>query len=482
MKKIRFKLDLPYKLSSLDSLDAISPLDGRYREKVEELASVFSEHGLIDRRVGVIIEYLLALAKIPEVGIREITSAEKEFLRGLFPLVLKNAGRVKYIETVDYNGGGKVRHDVKSVEIYLREIIKQTSLADIMEWMYFACTSEDINNIAFGFQLRSAIQRVVYPNLLKIRNIIHDSFVVPYAELSMLLRSHGKAASPGKVGKEFKVFSRRLDRELKKLREFKLLVKFNGATGNFNAHNFAFPEVDWIGFSQQFIDSFNTGGLVQFEANMVTTQIENHDTYAELFDIMSRINVILIDFCQDLWRYISDDWFVVKAVAGEAGSSVMPNKVNPEDLETAEGNLLMANAMFELFSRVLPVSRLQRHLSDSTLIRNFGVAFGHSLLAYKYIQNGLGRIMPDQEKIFSDLEAKPEVLSEAIQTLLRARGIDSPYDKLKNLTRGKKVTLEELHEFIKSLGLPQDVEDRLLDLRPSTYTGLASTIALRDDL
>jgi len=464
----------------METLEAISPIDGRYRRKTKELSDYFSEKALISNRIRVEGEYLIALSKHPQTSLREFSEQEKETIRNLYDVSLEDAQIVKNIEVKDHgvesiNNGKKTNHDVKAVEYYIKDRLGKTSLEDCVEWVHFALTSADTDNIAYGLMLRDALENVVVPSLESVYENL-EKFAHEYAIVSMLARTHGQSASPTTTGKEFKVFASRLKRQVNQLENFGLLVKLNGATGNYNAHYAAYSDIDWLSFSEQFIESFNNKNKIKLEPNLITTQIEPHDTYAELFDNISRVNTILLDFDQDIWRYISDDWIKQKPKEGEVGSSTMPHKVNPIDFENSEGNLGMANALFSYFSTELPKSRLQRDLSDSTVKRNFGVALAHSLIGYKSILSGLGKIEINEEKITEALESHPEIISEAYQTILRKEGLTSPYELLKEMTRGKKVLIDDLRNFVDGLEIPDDVKERLKEITPQNYTGLAKVI------
>ena len=464
----------------MESLEAVSPIDGRYRRKTKELSDYFSEKALISNRIRVEGEYLIALSEHPQTSLREFSEQEKEIVRKLYDVSLEDAQIVKHIEVKDHgdksiNDGKKTNHDVKSVEYYIKHRLGKTSLKDYVEWVHFALTSADTDNIAYGLMLRDALEDVIVPSLKSIYENFEE-FAHEYAIVSMLARTHGQSASPTTTGKEFKVFASRLERQISQLENFGLLVKLNGATGNYNAHHAVYPDIDWLSFSEQFIESFNNKNKIKLEHNLITTQIEPHDTYAELFDNLSRANTILLDFDEDIWRYISDDWIKQKPKEGEVGSSTMPHKINPIDFENSEGNLGMANTLFSFFSGKLPKSRLQRDLSDSTVKRNFGVAFAHSLIGYKSLLGGLGKISVNEEKITEVLESHPEIISEAYQNILREKNITAPYELLKEMTRGKKVSIDDLRNFVDKLGIPDDVKKRLKEITPQNYTGLAKVI------
>jgi len=459
----------------MDPLDALCPLDGRYRNQVENLASIFSERGLMKYRVKVEGEYLISLSTDPGVGVRGFTDNEVDYIRNLSNLTLDDARIIKDIERKGWERIKATNHDMKAVEYYLRYRFKGTSLEDCVEWAHFALTSEDVNNISYGLMLRDALEVIILPSLEGISGKIEE-FVQKYKNVPMLARTHGQSASPTTFGKEFKVFSSRLERQIDQLKNSSILVKLNGATGNYNAHHVAYPDVNWLGFTKVFFRRFNKDSAIELEPNFITTQIEPHDTYAEIFDNLRRINTILIDFTEDMWRYISDDWIIQKSVEGEVGSSTMPNKVNPIDLENGEGNCGLSNSLYNFFSVKLPVSRLQRDLSDSTVERNFGIALGYSLVAYNSITKGLGKISVNESKVLAELDNHPEVISEAIQTILRRENIPGAYEKLKDLTRGRKVTMSNFKDFIQGLDVSQDLKEELMRITPGNYTGLASRI------
>ncbi|MBI4093406.1 adenylosuccinate lyase [Candidatus Kaiserbacteria bacterium] len=462
-----------------EPLTAISSVDGRYREAVEELAEYFSEYALIRARLFVECTYLLALSDIKALGVRHLTPSEKGVLEKLWKISLDDASVIKKIEKEGYEGIPPTNHDVKAIEYYLKLKLKGTSLEDIAEWAHFGLTSEDVNSIAYALCLRGALQEVALPALDAIRSTL-DKFAKEFASTPMLSRTHGQPASPTTFGKEMRVFEARLARQLEQLSSRSILVKCGGATGNWNAHMAAAGDVDWLDFMKKFVDSFNsTKKHIQLQLNAATTQIEPHDTYAELFDNLRRINTILVDFSQDMWRYVSDGWIGQNVKEGEVGSSTMPHKVNPIDFENAEGNLGVANALFEHFSRKLPISRLQRDLSDSTVERAFGTAFAHSLVGYKALSRGLSKVRVDNEAMLSDLQKHPEVIAEAIQTVLRREGVEVPYERLKVLTRGREVSLDDFATFIDTLDIHADLKNKLKALRPENYVGLAEKIARR---
>jgi adenylosuccinate lyase len=463
----------------LEPLSAVSSIDGRYRTLAAPLAEYFSEFALIRARVRVECTYLVALSGTPHTGMRRLSVAEKASVLSLGnAFSLADAQAVKEIEKT-------TNHDVKAVEYFLKQKMTATSLADLSERVHFALTSEDVNSVAYGLLLRDFFEHLYLGGpLLSIATSL-ESLAREHAATPILARTHGQPASPTTFGKEMRVFLKRLRRQVDVFKTTSVLVKFGGATGNWSAHMIARPEVDWQKFARDFVEGFNAEGkdqkhYMRLELNDCTTQIEPHDTYAEYFDYVRRINTILIDFSQDMWRYISDGWIVQKAKEGEVGSSAMPHKVNPIDFENAEGNLGVANALFEHFSRKLPISRLQRDLSDSTVERAFGTAFAHTIVAYRSLEKGLGKISVNADAMRAALQEHPEVLSEAIQTVLRAEGAEMPYEKLKELTRGKTVSLDDMRRFIDQLDIPADAKKRLQELRPEDYTGLAARIAKRE--
>lgn len=456
----------------MDKLETISPIDGRYRRYTKPLADIFSEKGLIKYRVRVEGEYLIFLSEHPQIRTREFSDKEKDLIRKLYDISIEDADIVKAIEVKGYRDIKATNHDVKAIEYFMKEKLRGTSLEDSLEWIHFALTSEDVNNLAYGLMLSDGVGEVVLPSVKELYQTI-EGLAQQYKDVPMLARTHGQPASPTTFGKEFKVFSSRLKRQLKQLENYEILVKLNGATGNYNAHRVAYPKVDWVAFTKDFVERFNDGRRLRLKPNLVTTQIEPHDTYAELFDNLRRLNTILIDFDQDMWRYISDDWIKQKPVEGEVGSSTMPHKVNPIDFENSEGNLGIANALFGYFATKLPISRLQRDLSDSTVERNFGVALGHSIIGYRSAQKGLGKIAVNEQKVVEELENHPEVISEAIQTVLRREGIEMPYERLKELTRRRKPTMDDFRKFIDELDVSDTVKKELRLISPKNYTGIS---------
>jgi adenylosuccinate lyase len=465
----------------LESLTAISPVDGRYRATAEPLAEYFSEYALMKMRLIAECEYLIALSETQGVGIRPLAADEKTMLRALPHLAIEDAQVIKKIEREGHGDIPATNHDVKAVEYFIKLKLRNSSLSDVFEWVHFALTSEDVNSIAHALALRGALEGVMLPALEKVANEI-VGLARAHADTAVLARTHGQSATPTTFGKEMNVFAKRLERQVTTLKNSSVLVKWGGPSGNYNAQMVALPRVDWLVFARSFAESLNAKAadkthFVRLALNEVTTQIEPHDTYAEMFDNIRRINTILLDLSQDMWRYISDGWVTQKPKDGEVGSSAMPHKVNPIDFENAEGNFGVANALFEHLSRKLPISRLQRDLSDSTVERTFGTAFAHSLIGYHALVRGFGKVSVNEPALRDALMAHPEVLAEAIQTVLRVADVEMPYEKLKALTRGKQVTLEDLAAFIDGLDISPEMKARLKALRPENYTGLAGILA-----
>jgi len=446
-------------------ITAISPIDGRYASKVSELTECFSEYALVRNRVRVEVLWLLSLsseAGIPEC--RELNDEETNLLYGIIDdFTPQEAEKVKAIERT-------TNHDVKAVEYYLKQKIEGTSLEELSEFLHFACTSEDINNLSHALMLKDGLAALI-PHQQEIIEQL-KAFANEWKAVPMLARTHGQTASPTTIGKELAVFADRLARQVEKEKTVEILGKLNGAVGNFNAHLSAYPDVDWAELSKRVIE-----GSLGLKQNLFTTQIEPHDYMAELFDAISRYNTILLDLDRDIWTYISMAYFGQKTVKGEVGSSTMPHKVNPIDFENSEGNLGLANAVFGHLSAKLPVSRLQRDLTDSTVLRNMGVGFGYSMIAYLSTLKGFGKLKLREEVLASDLDGAWEVLAEPIQTVMRKAGIEKPYEKLKDLTRGQgKITPEVIQQFVKKLDLSDADKQRLLDMTPSSYTGMAEQI------
>jgi adenylosuccinate lyase len=453
---------------TIPATDALSPLDGRYAGKLAAVRHIFSEAGLMRERVRVECAWFLALAAGPAApSLAKLPRAALDLLGAL----AKDPGgtdvtAIKQVES-------RTNHDVKAVEIWLRNELKSRGAAPAeLEWLHFGCTSEDINNLAYALMLKSARTTVLLPMLDAIGELL-DALAQRHAASPMLARTHGQTATPTTVGKELANVAARLQTQRAGLERVGILGKMNGAVGNFNAHVAALPQVDWPEFSGRFIASL---GLA---SNPYTTQIEPHDWIAEYCHALMRANTILLDLARDLWTYISLGYFKQRIVEGEVGSSTMPHKVNPIDFENAEGNLGLANALLGHFADKLPVSRMQRDLTDSTVLRNVGVAIGHSALSYGSLRIGLGKIELDAVRVAEDLNRAWEVLGEAVQTVMRANGIPDAYDRLKSFTRGRPIDKESMREFIASLDLPEAEKDRLLDLEPGTYLGLAPLLARR---
>lgn len=450
----------------LSSLSALSPLDGRYAAKTDKLRPILSEAGFMHHRVMVEIAWLQALA---QAGFDEIKPFSVEASTHLDDLAAgfdeADAARIKEIEAV-------TNHDVKAVEYWLKEKVKDVpELVAASEFIHFGCTSEDINNTSHGMMLKAARDTVLLPALqaiiAKLTEIAHVN-----AELPMLSRTHGQTASPTTLGKEFANVVARLQRAVKRIADVEILGKMNGAVGNYNAHLSAYPGFDWPAFSKDVIES-----RLGLTFNPYTIQIEPHDYMAEMFDAIARANTILLDLNRDIWTYVSLGYFKQKLKAGEIGSSTMPHKVNPIDFENSEGNLGLANAVLRHMAEKLPVSRMQRDLTDSTVLRNIGVGFGYALLAYDSCLRGLNKLEVNAARLEADLDASWEVLAEPVQTVMRRYGIENPYEQLKELTRGKGITREALQEFISKLAVPQEAKDLLLQMTPANYTGLAAQLA-----
>lgn len=426
-------------------------------------------------RVLVETEYLISLSELGLPQLRKFSDDEKVLLKKLANVSDEDAQIISDIERIGHKNILATNHDVKAVEYYLKLKLANTSLKNILEWIHFGLTSEDTNNLAYVLMLGQGITNVILPGLHEIIFRL-TGLAQKYAASPMLARTHGQPASPTTFGKEIRVFKERLLRQVEQLKQHKFLAKLNGASGNYNAHLSAYPKVDWIKFSQDFIENLATNYPL-LTTNLFTTQIEPHDSYIETFDCLRRINTILIDFNQDIWRYISDGWIKQKKIEGEVGSSTMPHKVNPINFENSEGNLGLANALLNHFAMKLPISRLQRDLSDSTVQRNFGLALSHCQIAYKYLLRGLSRITPDEQKMLTDLQAHPEVITEALQTILRREGSAMPYEKLKELSRGENLSLADIHKFIDGLEVSDKVKKELKTFTPENYTGLASKLA-----
>lgn len=472
----------------LSALSALSPLDGRYVRKTGALRPILSESGFMRHRVKVEMAWLQALSQAGLSEIKPFSPKTAQFLQSLVEnFSVDDAARIKEIESI-------TNHDVKAVEYWIKESVGlalppelaqlnprkvsvdpaiTAEVGPVAEFIHFACTSEDINNTSHGMMIKAARDEVVLPALQavieKLRSIAHEN-----ASLAMLARTHGQTASPTTLGKEIANIVSRLKRAADKIQSVEIMGKMNGAVGNYNAHFSAYPEVDWENFSRNVVENYL--GLTY---NEYTIQIEPHDYIAELFDAVARVNTILIDMNRDIWNYISLGYFKQVTKAGEVGSSTMPHKVNPIDFENSEGNLGVANALLKHMAEKLPISRMQRDLTDSTVLRNIGIALGYAVLAYDSCLRGLNKLEVNTDRISSDLENAWEVLAEPVQTVMRRYGIENPYEQLKALTRGKGIDKQDLHAFIRGLALPEEAKEELLKLTPATYTGIASKLAAK---
>lgn len=441
-------------------ITSISPIDGRYASKTQDLSAYFSEYALIKYRVWVEVKYFIALCKKPLPQLAHLGAADFDILNKISTdFNEEDALRIKEIERT-------TNHDVKAVEYFIKEKLEGTNIESSLEFIHFGLTSQDINNTAIPASIKDALEEVYYPTLAGIIGNL-NSYVKQYEGVSMLAKTHGQPASPTTLGKEIKVFVERIELQLANLKSLPIMAKFGGATGNLNAHKVSYPDHDWIAFANVFVT--NDLGMQRMQT---TTQIAHYDHLAAIFDAMSRIHTILIDFARDIWTYISMDYFKQKTIAGEVGSSAMPHKVNPIDFENAEGNLGIANAIFHHLSAKLPISRLQRDLTDSTVLRNVGVPFGHALIAFKSLEKGLSKLELNKAKIDYDLDQNWAVVAEAIQNILRREGYPKPYEALKALTRGNhKITEASIQEFITNLDVSQEIKTELADVTPFNYVG-----------
>ena len=445
---------------SLSPLTAVSPIDGRYRSKTHELVPYFSEYGLMKYRVRVEVEYFIALCEIPLPQLRKLNEEEAQKLRLIYEAFTEaDAQAIKDHEKV-------TNHDVKAVEYFLKDKMIGLGFEKQLEFIHFGLTSQDINNTAIPLSLKEAINEAYAPELEKIITTI-TNLAHQWAKIPMLARTHGQPASPTRLGKELLVFSERLLKQVAQLGDVPYSAKFGGATGNYNAHHVAYPQIDWSAFGDHFVND-----ILGLERSRYTTQIEHYDNLASLFDALKRINTILIDLSRDMWSYISMEYFKQQVKAGEVGSSAMPHKVNPIDFENAEGNLGIANALFEHLSAKLPISRLQRDLTDSTVLRNIGVPLAHTLISLKSIEKGLSKLLLNEAAIKADLDNNWAVVAEAIQTILRREGYPKPYEKLKELTRGAQITEESIKAFIETLDVSEAVKGELRVISPYSYTGI----------
>jgi len=448
-------------MTKISELNAISPVDGRYRNKVDQLKNYFSEYALIQYRIKVEIEYFIGLCELPLPQLMEFNLSEFEKLQGIYKnFTEKDAQKVKDIEKI-------TNHDVKAVEYFIKEKFDEFGMGKFKEFIHFGLTSQDINNTAVPISMKDAYRNCLWPLLDEIQDTLYK-LAGQWKNISMLAKTHGQPASPTILGKEIMVFVDRLEQQMNLLKAVSFSGKFGGATGNFNAHHLAYPEIDWVDFGDKFLKK-----ILGIDRQQITTQIEHYDNMAAFFDGLKRINTIFTDLNRDMWSYISMDYFKQKIKKGEVGSSAMPHKVNPIDFENSEGNLGIANALFEHLSAKLPISRLQRDLTDSTVTRNIGVPFAHSMIAYKSLLKGLNKLVLNEEKIINDLEANWAVVAEAIQTILRREGYANPYEALRDLTRtGERITIESIHHFIDNLEVSDKVKDEMRKITPHNYTGI----------
>lgn len=446
---------------SLSSLNAISPIDGRYRNKIDALGAYFSEEALIKYRVLVEIEYFIALCEIPLPQLENVDHSVFEDLRAIYKdFSSEDAIAIKDIESV-------TNHDVKAVEYFIKEKFDRLGLSEFKEFIHFGLTSQDINNTAIPLSIKDAMNDVYVPEYFTVLNKLKE-LVKDWAQISMLARTHGQPASPTRLGKEIDVFVVRLEEQFNLLNDIPSAAKFGGATGNFNAHHVAYPNIDWKAFGDTFVQE-----KLGLQHSFPTTQIEHYDHMAALFDTLKRINTILIDLDRDVWTYVSMDYFKQKIKKGEVGSSAMPHKVNPIDFENSEGNLGIANAIFEHLSAKLPISRLQRDLTDSTVLRNVGVPFGHTIIGFKSTLKGLNKLLLNESKFAEDLENNWAVVAEAIQTILRREGYPNPYEALKGLTRtNEKINQNSISNFIDTLEVSNEIKEELKQITPANYTGI----------
>jgi len=445
----------------LSTLTAISPIDGRYRKQTQELEYYFSEYALMKYRLRVEIEYLIELSKLGFPALKKISENDVTYMRIIADdFGLLDAERIKQIEAV-------TNHDIKALEYFIKEKLSLRLDPKVLEFVHFGLTSQDVNNTAVPLSMKNAMHDVYIPEIANIVKTL-KRLARKWKDIPMLARTHGQPASPTRLGKEILVFAERIEKQLKLLKTIPYSAKFGGATGNFNAHHAAFPETDWVAFGNYFVN--NVLGL---NRSQTTTQIDHYDNMAAIFHNLERINTILIDFARDMWTYISMEYFTQIIKANEVGSSAMPHKVNPIDFENAEGNLGVANAVFNHLAAKLPISRLQRDLTDSTVLRNIGVPMAHTLIAFKSIQKGISKVNVNKKAIFTDLDNNRVVLAEAIQTILRREGYPKPYEALKQLTRtGKSLSTNDLNNFINSLEVSDEVKQEMLRLTPHNYTGI----------
>ena len=446
---------------SLSPLNAIGPIDGRYNSKTKDLQNYFSEASLIKFRVKVEIEYFIALCNSSIIQLNHFPSEKFKELRKIYSnFNNEDAQRIKEIESI-------TNHDVKAVEYFIKEEFKKLKLEEFNEFIHFGLTSQDINNTAVPYSIKKALEEIILPEISNLIKLIEKNANI-WSDISMLARTHGQAASPTRMGKEMMVFVERLKNQLLLMNKIPHTAKFGGATGNFNAHHVAFPDINWVDFSNDFLKS-----SLELKRQQTTTQIEHYDNLAAIMNNLSRINTILIDFSRDIWTYVSMDYFKQKINKNEVGSSAMPHKVNPIDFENAEGNLGIANSLFSFMADKLPISRLQRDLTDSTVLRNIGVPLAHTLIALKSLNKGIKKLVINKEKISSDLEGNWAVVAEAIQTILRRENYPNPYESLKELTRlNSKITKKTIGDFIDNLNVRDSIKKELKKINPSNYTGV----------
>lgn len=447
----------------MEELINISPIDGRYSSMTKEVKQYFNEYSLIKNRVLVEIEWLKKIATLKEFNIN-LTNEEIKVLDSIIKnFDIEQGKRIKEIESI-------TKHDVKAVEYYLHEIFEKNNIEKYNYLVHFACTSEDINNIAYGIMEKQLIDNVYIPNVLKVNDILQEKAEL-YADTPMMSHTHGQPATPTTVGKEFAIFAYRINKILKKIQNESFSGKFNGTVGNFNAHMIAYPAIDWIKVSKEFVESF---GL---EYNLMTTQIESHDNLCSVLSDIKLLNNILLDFANDMWMYISRNYFLQENIVGEIGSSVMPHKINPINFENSMANVKMANGIIDVFVNNLQTSKMQRDLSDSSLLRNIGNIVAYSIISIKQIINGINRVKVNEEKLKEELDNNPELLAEAIQTILRKNKYENAYERLKELTRGKEISIDEIKVFVSKLEINEEDKKVLLDLTPEKYIGLAAKLA-----
>lgn len=445
-------------------MHTINPLDGRYYNQTKSLRRFFSEASFLTYLFFVEVEYFIALSEQKEITeLPELSKTQKNNFRSLYKnFTIEDIKKIKETEKI-------TKHDLKAIEYFFKEKLNKTELKNYLEFIHFGLTSDDTKNIAYGLMIKNGLNKVILPILDNLQDNLKNKSD-KYLSFPLLALTHGQPATPTTVGKEFFIFYKRLEKQINSLKQIKIIGKLNGATGNYSAHHIAYPKIDWPKFSYNFIKK------IGLEPNLHTTQVESHDNLAEIFDNIARINNILKNLSQDMWLYISRGIFIQKISEGQIGSSTMPHKINPIDFENAEGNFGLANSLLHFMSDKLPISRLQRDLSDSAVMRNIGVAFGYSLVAYNSLLSGLNKIELDKKKTKLELNEHPEVLAEAIQTILRKHSISEAYEKLKSLSQGKSPTLDDFKNFIKDLKIPENDKKKLLELKPEKYTGLANKI------